>query len=181
MIICNKCGAQLSDDTKFCGVCGAPVTTGSAVPQQPPQQTYQQPPQQQYQQPYQPPQPEGPYDEVRDAADNKMMGILAYVFPLIPILSVPNSKFARYHANQGILLWIILVALNIVSGILNSIFHSIYLASLTMRYSAYSALRGIVWLVVWAIIVLFGVIGIMNASKGEKKPLPVIGNITILK
>ena len=170
MITCDKCGAQLSDGTKFCGVCGAQIA-GAAAPQQPPQQ-------QSYQQP---PQPEGPYDEARDAAENKTMGILAYVFPLIPLLATPNSKFARYHANQGILLWLLGVAFNIVSWILNSIFYSIFWTSWSMRYSTYSMLRGFIWLIVWAIIILFAVIGIMNASKGEKKPLPIIGGITILK
>ncbi len=33
MITCQACGAQLTDDAKFCGICGAPVaTTASTEP-----------------------------------------------------------------------------------------------------------------------------------------------------
>ena len=43
-----------------------------------------------------------------DVEQNKVMAILAYfgILVLIPILAAKDSKFARFHANQGLLLCI---------------------------------------------------------------------------
>jgi uncharacterized membrane protein len=54
---------------------------------------------------------------------------------------------------------------------------------------AVNVVGGIIPFIGWFIIlplgnlavVIFAVLGIINAAKGETKPLPLIGNITILK
>src|SRR5580692_8759272 len=50
------------------------------------------------------PMEEGP----ADVAQNKMVATLAYVGPLVivPLLAAPNSKFARFHANQALALFL---------------------------------------------------------------------------
>ena len=111
----------------------------------------------------------------KDAEDNKIMAILAYVgiLVLVPIFAAKESPFARYHANQGLLLiiaslalviaeWIIMFILALISPTLVLFFSLIYLLNL-------------------GIFVLM-IIGIINAAKGECKPLPLIGNLfTIIK
>src|SRR3954470_1008619 len=46
--------------------------------------------------------------DTSDIEQNKVYAILAYLGPLflVPLLAAPNSKFARYHANQGLVLFL---------------------------------------------------------------------------
>ncbi len=180
MAFCKNCGAQTDDNSKFCVSCGAPATDEAT-----PQQTYQQPPPGQQSPPYYQQQSsyqQQPYaaappltDDARDAADNKVMGILAYLgfLVLIPLLAAKGSKFARFHANQGLVLAIAELVWIVVVAILGAIF-------LAVSWQLYLIFSAIAWLPYIAF-GIFSILGIINAAKGEKKPLPLIGNITILK
>jgi len=88
---------------------------------------------------------------------NTGMAILAYIFFLIPLLTeAKNDPFVKYHIKQGLLIFIT----EIIVGIVNYIIPW-YLWSL----------EGLLGLVVFILVI----IGIMNAAKGEEKPLPIIG------
>ena len=159
MAFCGKCGAQLNDGAKFCPSCGAP--TGSEQAQQ---QTYQQPQQQAY----------APVQS--DAQQNKVMGILAYLswLVIVPWIAAKESPFARYHTNQGLVLAIVEIAWWIRSAILTAIATAAYSLGFLAVIGVISWILGIVFLV-------FSILGIVNAAKGEMKPLPIIGGIKILK
>ncbi|PWM61203.1 MAG: zinc ribbon domain-containing protein [Clostridia bacterium] len=159
MAFCGKCGAQLNDGAKFCPSCGAP--TGSEQAQQ---QTYQQPQQQAY----------APVQS--DAQQNKVMGILAYLswLVIVPWIAAKESPFARYHTNQGLVLAIVEIAWWILSAILTAIATAAYSLGFLAVIGVISWILGIVFLV-------FSILGIVNAAKGEMKPLPIIGGIKILK
>ena len=49
---------------------------------------------------------------------NKVMAILAYIIFFIPLLAAKESKFAMYHANQGLVLFLLAVAVSIVGTII---------------------------------------------------------------
>ena len=99
-----------------------------------------------------------------DIEKNKIMGVLAYlgILVLVPLLSAKDSPFAQYHANQGLVL--------LIAGVI---------------VGAASAFPIIGWFIVGPIggILLFilAIMGIINAANGEMKPLPLIGQYTILK
>ena len=110
----------------------------------------------------------------KDAEDNKIMAILAYlwILVLVPILAAKESPFARYHANQGLILVITVIAVYIVFFILQIAL----------------AITGLWWIisllsvVVYLGLLILTILGIVNAVKGECKPLPLIGELfTILK
>lgn len=124
------------------------------------QQQAQPQPEQQAAQPQ--PEQQAQSADQTDIENNKIMGILAYIFFLIPLLAAKESKFARYHTNQGLVLFLSVVGVYVVGGIL--------------------PLVGILLIVLGklAFLVLM-VLGIINAAKGEMKPLPVIGTINLLK
>ena len=151
MAFCNKCGAQIGDGAAFCPSCGA--QSGNT------QQGYQQ----------------QPYQGGNDAVNNKAMGILAYlgILVLVPIFAAKDSQFARYHANQGLVLAIAEIAYGIVVSILNAI---LFVISWRLA-SIVGTILGIVWLGFLAL----SIIGIINAANGKMQPLPLIGGITILK
>ncbi|MDR1098680.1 MAG: hypothetical protein LBL57_11170 [Tannerella sp.] len=103
----------------------------------------------------------------KDVQDNKVMAILAYlgILVLVPIFAAKESPFARFHANQGILLFIVSIVFYIIYYIL--------LFTVPVVALIFSILSiGILILVI---------IGIINAAKGEMKELPIIGKYSILK
>ena len=86
---------------------------------------------------------------------------------LVPILAAKNSKYARFHANQGLVLFIAEIIYNFVSAIIRAILP-----------------LAVVNIILWVISVLFlvlSIIGIVNAATGKAKELPVIGKIRIIK
>ena len=97
-----------------------------------------------------------------DVEKNRTIGILAYILFLIPLLAAKDSKFAMYHANQGLVLFIVAVAMQVFANFVP------FLGTLLANLCMLAALA-------------FTVIGIINASKGEMKPLPLIGGISLLK
>ena len=114
------------------------------------------------------------------------MAILAYIIFLIPLLAAPkNSRFARYHTNQGLVLFIADVAYGIVQAILMAILRAIFpwnwnYGILGGRGAIFSILSTGLSLV-WIVIGILANIGVVNAVKGRAKALPIIGKIKILK
>ena len=148
------------------------------------QQGYQQGYQQQgYQQGYQ--QPYQNFSDPRwDADNNKIYGILAYfgILVLITILAAPKeSRFSRFHANQGLVLFIIEIGGSIILSILGAVTAGIGFASSSGSAIIMSIIVGLVSFVFGALVLVLAIMGIVNAAKGQVKPLPIIGKFTLLK
>ena len=177
MAFCAKCGTQIGPDAKFCPACGTPVnpqpgTQGQASPHQDHANTRA--------------QVDAVLEKFKNTTDhteqfsredieqNKAMAILAYlgILVLVPIFAAKDSRFARFHANQGLMLLITMVSYWIIEQILNAVFFAIWWG----LGSIFSILLNLVYV----LFVVYIVLGIVNAAKGEAKELPVIGRITIL-
>ena len=107
----------------------------------------------------------------QDIEKNKVMAILAYlgILVLVPLFGAKESRFARFHTNQGLILCIVGIALYIIVRILLAISWKL------------AAIVGIfLWIIEIAIFIL-AIIGIINAAKGRAKELPLIGKYRILK
>lgn len=110
----------------------------------------------------------------KDIEQNKVMGILAYlgILVLVPLLAAKESKFARFHANQGLVLCIAAIiyafAYSILTGVVLAISWRLYFIVSIL------GLCGVVFAVL-------AIIGIVNAANGKMKELPVIGKFKILK
>lgn len=113
-----------------------------------------------------------------DIENNKVMGILAYIsfLVLVPIFGAKESKFARFHANQGLVLLIASVA---ASTIISVITYSLNILPVVGKVLALPV--GLVGFAVSVISTVLMIIGIINAAKGKAKELPFIGGIKILK
>lgn len=110
----------------------------------------------------------------KDKEANKAAALLSYIWVLVivTLIIAPDSKFAKYHANQGVSLLVCEVIYGIVKYILGIICGFIpIIGSIIM---ALFGLIGIVFLVL-------RILGIVNVIKGEAKPLPLIGSIQIIK
>ena len=108
-----------------------------------------------------------------DIEKNKTYGGLAYFLFFLPLVACPESKYGRFHANQGLLLLI----LSVGGGIIIAIFSAI-LAAISWRLSWLSAIFSLAFFVV---VIAVAVIGLMNGFKGKAKELPVIGKLRIIK
>jgi uncharacterized membrane protein len=102
-----------------------------------------------------------------DIEKNKLLAIVGYIVPIlffVPLVTEgKNSPFARFHANQQLVLLIVAIAVNVAGTMIPFIGWFLILPV------------GVV-----AVIVL-AVLGILNASRGEMKRLPVIGGAELIK
>lgn len=102
-----------------------------------------------------------------DAEKNKAMAIIGYIIPIlffIPLVTdAKNSPFAKFHANQQLMLLIAAIAVNVVGSIIPFLGWFIILPI------------GSILLIVLAIM------GIINAAKGQMKKLPIIGGFELIK
>ena len=160
MAFCTKCGAPLADGASFCGRCGNPVA------QTPPQyQQNQTNSNGSFQSFMNTPDYTAQMDP-RDIAENKVYAVLAYfgILVLIPIFAAPQSKFAKFHANQALILDIVAVVL------------SILMSTLCFVVPPLAVLFGLldIPVIIWLIL------GIVNAANGVAKELPITGKLRIL-
>jgi len=124
------------------------------------------------------------YIHPQDIAQNKTMSGLAYIPILffIPLVACPQSKYGRFHANQGLMLLILVAILAIIGNILRFALWGGSIYSLAMGYYTGSY---IVMNIIWAIIYIidFGLIilGFYNAFTGRARELPLIGKFRIIK
>ena len=153
MLTCKQCGTQVEDGVMNCTNCGASIEA-------PVQQN-------------QPIDLSEKFNEFNNTADttseydaqdiekNKVMAVLAYILFFIPLLAAKDSKFARFHTNQGLVLFI--------GAILSSVITVIPIIGWIIAPIAGLA------------ITVLAIIGILNVLNGRAKELPVIGKFKILK
>ena len=111
-----------------------------------------------------------------DVEKNKVTGVLSYLWILwlVPLLAAKDSAFAKYHCNQGLVLFIVSIAAWIVNFILDMILVFIpVLGWILMILLHFGLIIGIL---------VLAIMGIINAVNGVCKPLPLIGNrFTLIK
>ncbi len=108
--------------------------------------------------------------DIQDINANKPMGILSYIgiLVLVPIFTARESKFAMFHAEQGITLCI---GAHIIS------FLAIIFGLIPVVGWVFSLLFGLVGLALFVLMI----IGIVNAANGQAKQIPVLGKIRLIK
>lgn len=100
-----------------------------------------------------------------DIEKNKTMAILSYFIFFIPLLTdAKDSRFAKFHANQSLILLIFSIVANFISGLLMIVLIGFLLLPIV------NTLVFVLW-----------ILGIINANNGEMKRLPLIGGIDIIK
>jgi uncharacterized membrane protein len=169
---------QLPDGAAFCPACGAAVAQAAGAEQQSTagQGTYQQGYGQGYGTSY-----VNYNDPAADADANKIYGILAYlgILVLVSIFAAPKeSKYAKFHANQGLVLVIAEVILGVGLSIIGTVLSIVFFA---VPFISFNAIIVLVWLAATGGAIALIILGIVNAANGQCKPLPIIGKYTVLK
>ena len=169
MAFCGNCGTKIDDNAKFCPGCGQAVEA-PATEQIKTEATEQPKAEQAQGQQNDLSAKVANLNNTKDTTDqfdkddiekNKAMGLLAYILFFIPLLAAKDSPFARYHANQGLVLFI--------CGLISSVLWIIPI------------LGWIIAPILSIVITVLAVIGIINALNGKAKELPIIGKFKILK
>lgn len=103
-----------------------------------------------------------PIFDPEDIEKNKTMAGLAYLIFFLPLLACPDSKFGRFHANQGLSLLITAFAGSIILTFIPVI--------------------GWMLLPIFSLAILvLAIIGLVNGFNGKAKELPIIGKFRLLK
>ena len=102
----------------------------------------------------------GMYD-TNDINQNKALSIVAYipVLFLITWLAAGHSPYAKFNANQGLILTIFAAAAAIVNKFIGDV------------------ISWLVWMVLSIAVLALMIIGIVNAAQGKAKKLPLIGDL----
>lgn len=114
--------------------------------------------------------------EQEDLKGKKFTACLSYLFwfAVIPMIYSTESKFIKYHANQGFVLatveTIFLVIMVIVSKLLWSVSRATSLLVETTMFMVFVGVFG-----------MLSLIGIFNVIRGKEKPIPTFGHIKLLK
>ena len=108
----------------------------------------------------------------RDIRANKDICMLCYLPCLFwfPLLSRPASRFARLHANQGMLLTLVSSCWWILEYTLTSYFNDELLYFLSILLGALNVF----------VLILIG-FGIINCSNGLAKEMPLFGHFRIIE
>ena len=160
MAFCTKCGKPIPDWQTLCDQCALKQNDGASFFGTGKDET-------------------GRFDSM-DIQNNKVLAVLSYIgiFVLIPIFAGKNSPYARYHANQGLVLflaeiiwWVFCSIINLALGFLD-IFGPLF----WIIHSVVDGILGILSLAFLALVIY----GIVNAVTGKAKPLPFLGRFTLL-
>lgn len=164
-MFCYKCGKEIPDTSTFCSHCGTAVKVNKEntnSKNETSEKVYS-----------------TPQTATNNDSNDKLMGILAYlgILVLIPIFAAKDSKFARFHANQGLINSIFCVAYAITVTIINGLLFAILPWTMMGLYGIIATILqlGNIYFVVMMII------GIVNVCNGNTKELPIYGKIKILK
>ena len=109
-----------------------------------------------------------------DIALNNRLAVLSYlgIFFVVPGFLVKKSQYCKFHANQGLLLFLAGVLLTVVQS-------AIRRPMLMMGFL--KPVVGLLFSLLKICLLVFEITGMVQAGKGEAKEVPFIGSIKILK
>ncbi len=111
----------------------------------------------------------------QDIQTNNMLSLVAYIGLLfwIPLVAASKSKFARFHANQGLVLCLFSIVLSVASSIVYAILDLIPFVG--------AILILILSIAIFVVEVGYMALGIYNCVKGRANELPLIGKFRIIQ
>lgn len=114
-----------------------------------------------------------PTFDSRDVSQNKVLGGLGYLLPFVPVFACPGSKFGKYCANQGLLFWLVLLAVQLLFWILGLVFGWVPVLGSLLAWVGYIARAAVFLLELYYMI--------MAMTKGQAKEVPIIGGFSLIR
>ena len=113
-----------------------------------------------------------PVYDLNDSGENRLWGALGYLIFFIPLIVRPTSKFYRFCANQGLLLWLAKLVFHMIFGILGWVLGWIPLIGWIV-----SIVGRLIQLVINLAMIYYG----FKAYSGCPELLPVIGQFELIR
>lgn len=112
-----------------------------------------------------------PYFDPKDIQTNKKFSAAAYlgIFFFVPLVMCPNSKLGRYCANQGLLVLLAWLALELVVKTLGLIPLVGWIVALAVNLARFAVV---------AIAIYYAY---LTYTTGEARALPFVGGFTLIK
>jgi uncharacterized Zn finger protein (UPF0148 family) len=183
MAFCSKCGAELKAKVKFCPECGNETEVAKKKTKE---EEISKAVKKNIEKVLDTEDTTEEYTK-KDVENNMGLAIISYlgILAFIPYFLGKNSKFAQYHAKQGMNLLILEAAYVIVYNLLCLIKVA---KRITYYYGyAYASIRVTPWWIIAPMTIVgiaigaLAVIGIVYVCQGKAKELPVIGKLKIVK
>ena len=181
MAFCKNCGQQINDGAAFCPSCGTP--TGAQANAGNPNPGFNPTPNPA---PIQPQVMNGD----ADVQANKGIAWLSYlgILFLVPMFAKKTSQFCRYNVKQGATLCALEIAYTIITEIIKAIVGAIFKGQLKYSiYTGYYYTQSTLYTIVSILfsigsiaILVFAIMGIVNAATGKVKEIPIIGQIPFI-
>lgn len=184
---CKSCGAVVPDGANNCPACGAaviPENTGANTVPPPPAGSnngsggynYQQNTAGNSGQAFLGMDHTAEFDPA-DINENKMACGFVYlgITFFIPLVACPNSRFGKFHANQGLIFLLSCIAISVVSVMLA------YLGAIPAIGVMFRILSRILTAVGSLAEIGLLIYGMVNTFTGKAVELPLIGRFTIIK
>lgn len=171
MAFCKFCGGQVPDGTTTCPNCGGTIdgaqNTRNAQQTPPPDQQNQ----------FMGADTTSGFDYNDLNSNNKWCYILAYVWILffLPLVVCPDSKVGRFHANQGLLIFIFTTACEVIAGFLG------LFGGIPMLGMIFGILSGIIGWAAGVIHLAAFIFALVNILDNKAVELPLIGKYRLIK
>ena len=161
MAFCKNCGTALTENEKFCHACGTPVDNSVDVGEKLKEMSAT--------------TDNTALFDPTDIAHNKALAMQSYlgILVLFPIFGGKHSPFARFHANQGLLLIIANTAYGITEALIIAFFN--------LLHPVLGTLMGVLLSMGALVFTAAAVLGIINVIKGKATTLPFIGKFKLIK
>ena len=169
MAFCGNCGTKIDEGVKFCPGCGQVIQVPPAD-EQPKDEPAAEQPAEQTETKQDLSSKMANLNNTADTTDqfdpddiekNKAMGLLAYILFFIPLLAAKDSPFAKYHTNQGFVLFLSYIVASVLWII--------------------PILGWIAAPIVYIAVTVLSIMGIINALGGKAINLPIVGKLKIFK
>jgi uncharacterized membrane protein len=124
------------------------------------------------------------WQEIADPEDvrkNKGAAMIGYAFFFIPLIVAEKSRFARFHANQSLVILCVGGGLTVGCYVVGKIISAGLSSWIEPLAVVLSIPFFLLFVASWLASLCLAVVGAMHAFNGEMTELPVIGTYRILK
>ena len=178
-MFCSNCGSEIEKKYKFCPKCGEKLEINNE--EEKPKRGRKKKIVEEV-----PIELESEDSALEVSSNEKLLGILSYlgILSLIPYFCGDKSEFVKYHATQGLNLFLV----SIVYYVLN---HLLSLIKITKTVVSFNGVVGtgkvtpfiirFPLLMCGIFLCIISIMGIIYVCQGEKKDLPVVKDIKIIK